>query len=294
VKAAIQRAWPKRPLKKFRIDNTGWTNLMLEADGRWMFRLPRWPQSAQKIGFEVRLLEYLSQRLSVNVPDPVLVGTLRKPEGWPFVAYRKLPGRPLGDLGALDRADRARLSKFLLRLFTELAGLPRAPLNRIGVRPGNKPAWSTRFEALRRRYEKTGPGNLSAGLRREISRRFDEFEGLLCRSRYRPVLLHGDLWPSHILWNSASHRPTGVIDWEDSRFGDPAFDLTALDGIGTNFMDELVAARKRPDDKLFDERLRFYRRIIPLPGLLFGIETGRKALVHAHLRQLQASLLLEG
>jgi aminoglycoside 2''-phosphotransferase len=293
LKEAVRRAWPRGPLQKFRVDHTGWTNLMLEADGRWMFRIPRWPNSARHMGFEVRLLEYLRQHLSIPVPNPVLVGALERPAGWPFVVYRKLPGSPLGDLAALHLSDRTRLSAFLHKLFTQLAGLPSGPLRRIGARPGNTAAWSARFAALRRRFDKTGAGHLSPELRREILRQFEEFDSLLSRSRYRPVLLHGDLWPSHILWNRTSHRPMGVIDWEDSRFGDPAFDLMALGGLGRNCMADLVATRKGAGDSLFDERLRFYRRILPLPGLLFGIETGRRTVERAHLRQLRASLVIE-
>ncbi|GHO98042.1 hypothetical protein KSF_080900 [Reticulibacter mediterranei] len=41
--------------------------------------------------------------------------------------------------------------------------------------------------------------------------------------RNKSVLLHGDFWPGNILWRDG--RLAGVIDWEDSRFGDPLGDL---------------------------------------------------------------------
>lgn len=39
-----------------------------------------------------------------------------------------------------------------------------------------------------------------------------------------PVVLHGDYWPGNTLWQDG--RLTAVIDWEDTRWGDPLFDLS--------------------------------------------------------------------
>ncbi|MGC2290100.1 MAG: phosphotransferase, partial [Thermoplasmata archaeon] len=145
---------------------------------------------------------------------------------------------------------------------------------------------------LQHRYEKTGAGEVPAELDREITRQFEEFYATVRESHYRPVLLHNDLWPSHILWDRAVHRPVGVIDWEDARLGDPAFDLTTLRGIGADLMEGLLAARRDPRDRTFNERLLFYRRILPLQSLLFGLETGQRALARTQLHLLRAALRL--
>lgn len=39
----------------------------------------------------------------------------------------------------------------------------------------------------------------------------------------RAVLLHGDYWPGNLLWREG--RLERVIDWEETRLGDPLFDL---------------------------------------------------------------------
>ncbi len=41
--------------------------------------------------------------------------------------------------------------------------------------------------------------------------------------RNEPVVLHGDYWPGNTLWRHGNL--VGVIDWEDSAFGDPLADL---------------------------------------------------------------------
>ena len=39
-----------------------------------------------------------------------------------------------------------------------------------------------------------------------------------------PVVLHGDYWPGNTLWKDG--RLSAVIDWEDTRLGDPLFDVS--------------------------------------------------------------------
>jgi aminoglycoside phosphotransferase (APT) family kinase protein len=44
------------------------------------------------------------------------------------------------------------------------------------------------------------------------------------QTRNEPVLLHGDFWPGNILWRDGSL--VAVIDWEETRAGDPLLDLS--------------------------------------------------------------------
>jgi aminoglycoside 2''-phosphotransferase len=267
---------------------------MLEADGGLMFRIPRWRSSAHSLTREVRLLDFLGRYLSVRIPRPFLVGTLDRPQGWPFMVYRKLSGIPLSDLRSLRPLEQERLTKFLTKLFSDLSGSPPGPLERLGIEPGDKSAWSKRFRRLQLRYGRVAASRLSTELHREVTKLFEDLFATLEESHYRPVLLHGDLWPSHIIWNEASHAPVGVIDWEDARFGDPAFDLTAFGALGPTFAKNLVASRRTARDRTFERRLLYYRRILPLQGLVFGLETGRATIVRSHLRELRTSLLLQG
>ena len=39
-----------------------------------------------------------------------------------------------------------------------------------------------------------------------------------------PVVLHGDYWPGNVLWQDG--RLSAIIDWEDTRRGDPLFDVS--------------------------------------------------------------------
>jgi aminoglycoside 2''-phosphotransferase len=265
---------------------------MLEGDGRIMFRFPRRLDAARSLGIEARLLEFLGRHLSARIPAPELIATLAKPKGWPFLAYRKLPGLPLTDLSSLRAVEKGRLTRFLVRLFSELASVPRAPLRRLGLRPGDRPSWREEYRRLERRYRRVGARFVPTDVDRELTHLFAAFGEALGTSHYVPVLLHNDLWPSHILWDPPEGRPTGVIDWEDARFGDPAFDLAALGGLGEPHLTALRDLRRAPGDRAFDERLLFYRRVLPVRGLLFGLETGQRAIFRAEMRRLRSSVWL--
>jgi aminoglycoside 2''-phosphotransferase len=54
---------------------------------------------------------------------------------------------------------------------------------------------------------------------------FDSVPGDEREFDYRPVLIHGDLGPYHILFDRASRRVSGIIDFGTAGLGDPATDL---------------------------------------------------------------------
>jgi aminoglycoside phosphotransferase (APT) family kinase protein len=263
---------------------------MFEADRRWMVRIPRWKEAAESLGFEVHLLEFLEKRVSARLPRPLVLGTLDRPRGWPYWVYPRIPGVPLSSLSRRTPEERVRLVRFLGRLLTDLAACPVPPLERMGIVAGDPKSFGQRFERLRSRYLRSAAPRIPAELGARVTGTFDAIAATLQESRYRPILVHNDLWPSHILWDRRSGAPTGVIDWEDARLGDPAADLVALEGLGPAALAQLGEGRRPPSDRLFWHRLALYRRVLPLGGYLFGIETKNSAVAGRHLRALRRTL----
>jgi aminoglycoside 2''-phosphotransferase len=293
LEEAARTAWPQSPLRTFEVHDEGWTNLVLEADEGLIFRFPRSPTAARSLGFEVRLLDLLGRHLSLSVPDPLRIATLEHPRGWPFMVYRKLSGEPLSDLPSMSLSDRERFAETFGRFFSELSRVPLRSLERLGAPPGDRVSWAGRYETILRRFRRVAARRIPAELADEVFRLFPRFFSVLRDSHYRPVLLHNDLWPSHILWDRGTRKPVGVLDWEDARFGDPAADLTELRGLGEGPTEELVASRRSSRDRSFAERLLFYRRVGSLQSLVYGFESGRDDIVRAQLRNLRSHLRLE-
>jgi aminoglycoside 2''-phosphotransferase len=287
LKAAARSAWPERRLHRFRVHDGGWANFVLEADQKIIFRFPRRRAVAASLDFEVRGLELMSRHLSVPIPDPIRIAVLSRPRGWPFIAYPKLPGQPLSAIRALDSTGNHRLGLFVGTLLRELAAVPCRAMLRIGALPGDSNAWELRYRRLRARFHRHGESLVAPAQRQAVASAFDRFYLDLHESRYRPVATHQDLGPDHILWDLRSNRPTGVIDWEDLRLGDPAFDLTGLGTLGRAGLAGWVAARGSRTDRTFDDRLKFYRRVVPLHGVIHAAETGDHRWLRKFLRQLE-------
>lgn len=293
LRKAAQALWPERRLSGFQVNRDGWDNLVLETREQLFFRFPRTLEVARRLGFEVRLLEYLSERLATPIPEPLRLGTLRIRGGWPFLSYRKLPGVPLATARCLGRAERTRLGVFLARLLDELATLPVRPLRRLGCESGTPTYWRRRYVDLLARYDRLGTRFLPPEVDRRLREGFRTFFEGLSRSRYAPVLCHLDLGPSNILWDPRSRSPKGVVDWEDARIGDPAFDLTGLRFLGERLLDPLLRKRKAHGDDRFADRLPFYRRVVGVHELLHGAERGLRSLVREGARELRCAFPAE-
>jgi aminoglycoside 2''-phosphotransferase len=290
LRAAARELWPERRLRRFRRNEVGWTNLVLEADGRWIFRFPRHAWAARQLGFEVRVLDYLSQHLSTPVPAPERIGVLRRPGGWPFVSYPKIPGVALPEFPSLSYPDRVRFRDFLARLLVELADLPTTPMLRLGCPAGDPPEWARGYVRLLERYRRAGAARVSAALDRSVEDEFARMLPVLRRAKFRPVVSHRDLGPYNLIWDPRAHRPTGVIDWEDVRLGDPAFDLTGLSFLGDRLLAPIARARRARGDATFDARLAFYRHVVPLQEMLHAVEHRNAALFHRKRRELRDAL----
>ncbi len=276
LERAARAAMPREPLERMRWREEGWTNRVLVANDRWVFRFPRAGRHGAALEREARVLRFLAPRLSAPVPLPMALGT--RARHWPMMVYRKLPGRPLSDLGPLPTRDRATLGRFLLRLLDELSGLSTPSLKRLDVWPNGARSWARSIHDLERRYARSAERTTPARVHARLMDSFDAYYADLRAARFRPVATHRDLSADHLLWSEELARPTGVIDWEDVCVGDPAFDLTALAALVPEAFAALCLRRKGSADRTFERRIDFYRRVVPLHGLLFAIETqGRSA-----------------
>jgi aminoglycoside 2''-phosphotransferase len=272
LKRAAAQLWPERRLTGLRFNHEGWANLILETRQGIVFRFPRRAEVARGLAYEQRLLDYVGPRISVAIPRPLRQGRLDDGRGWPFVAYTRLPGVPLAGVRRLPRTQRLAIRNDLGRFLGELARLPTRSLRRLGCPAGDPRAWGRRYAALRERFDATGAGRLPPRLAVRVREDLDRFARRLPQARYRPVLSHIDLGPWNILWDRRSRRVSGVIDWEDAAFADPAFDLTGLDFLGDDLLEPLVAARRDRGDDGFLDRLGFYRRAVGVHDLLHAVD----------------------
>jgi aminoglycoside phosphotransferase (APT) family kinase protein len=172
------------------------------VDDDWVFRFPRRADVAEALGLEIVLLPLVAPALPVSVP--VFEHISRDPL---FVGYRLIRGEPLvGEdadgvhafLDALHAVDPSRL-------------------------PVQHLEWVEAYREQCAEFERLVLPLLDKDQRPQAKRLFSDAETLV---DFKPVLLHADLAPEHLLVRDG--RLAGVIDWSDARLGDPALDYAWL------------------------------------------------------------------
>lgn len=155
--------------------NEGYDFEIAIVDDEWVFRFPRRQGVEQALEFEIVLLPLLAAALPVEVPafeyishDPL------------FVGYRLIRGKPFVDedgdgvrafLEALHAVDPSRL-----------------PVERL--------EWVEAYREQCAEFERLVLPLLDNDLRAHAKRLFSEAENLV---DFKPVLLHADLGPEHLL-----------------------------------------------------------------------------------------------
>jgi aminoglycoside phosphotransferase (APT) family kinase protein len=247
----------------------GWDSSVLEIDGEWIVRLPRREEVREAVRSEARLLPELASALPVPVPRFEIVED--SPEAF-FVAYRKLPGEPLDD-------SAASLAPQIALFLAALQGFPRERASRVGIQ--------RRADVVERCRREVLPL-----LARDERRRADEmFDRFLSEESPKPVLVHGDLGPAHILHSGST--VTGVIDWSDACLGDPAVDFAwLLHGTSEPFATSLLDAYERElgTDPGLRRRSLFYHRLGPWHEVLYGLKHDRPDLVESGLVGIRSRL----
>jgi len=68
------------------------------------------------------------------------------------------------------------------------------------------------------------------------------------RARFSDFI-HGDLWYENYILND-NNELVGIVDFEGSGMGDPAYDIAALYYLGTGFINKVLSYYKYTDEDL--------------------------------------------
>ena len=270
------------PVQSHRIILDGWDNHVLEVNNDTIFRFTRRTETQVQHIKELELLPYLNNKLSLKVPKPIHWRTQGKP---PFyMAYKRIDGEPLTREEA-SQIDTDYLVESFANLLSELQDTPISLFKQVPVYTNE--VWRTQyFELYNQILDKIAP-RLDETIVESIKTIFDE---PLNKSNYFdfiPALIHRDLTSDHIL--NKDREITGVIDWGDACFGDPAFDLAGfIMDYDPNLVTQLIETLDVPEHCL--KRARFYAKISPFYECLYGLETGDEKIINTGLMKIRKKI----
>lgn len=274
---SIQKAVSAFQIRSFRPICDGWDFFVLEVNGEWMFRFPRRPKGIAQLKREAAFLEKVSPHLPGSVPRYERICWDSDP---PFGGYRKVAGLSLSDARNIPPDVFADLGCFL----SALHSLPPEevfPSDSMG-----QADWVALWQRRVRLWGERVLRELDPFLESAVRGWFRRLLEILDSSSVRLTPIHGDLSAEHILIRNG--RLSGVIDWGDACWGDPALDFAALwHDMGETLARETARHYTGQQDATFWIRADLYRKLAPLHGLLHALEQGDRRLWQTNIRRLE-------
>jgi aminoglycoside phosphotransferase (APT) family kinase protein len=263
-----------RPPARVVFEDAGYDFEVLLVDDEWVFRFPRRSGVVAALEVEIALLPELAPTLPSAVPR--FEHIVREPVV--CVGYRAIEGKPLSPDSTHESARDVGLFLSALHAFD----VDRA--NALGV---ERPGWQQSYVAQCAEFERLVAPRLDPEEQAAAVQMFRD--GIDVLDGFEPVLLHADLGPEHLL--CAGGRLAGVIDWGDTRIGDPALDLTwLLHGTEPPFVRALAESYSGRIDERVRGRALFYHRLVPWYEAHYGLFTNQPARVPPALREIRARL----
>lgn len=287
----ISAAFSGLRIESLRQFGAGWANVVWivnEESTPTLFRFPKSSRVAAGTRKELRLLPEMRAAMPTPLPDYRYAA----PDGapgfpHPFGGYPLLPGCPLAEA---DCGATATLAAAVGRFIGALQAFPVERALELGVPGGTADDWRREYDCW---YGATRPLLVEPLTPRELTTVDHVVTAFLSDERhfrFRPVLIHRDLGPDHLLVDPATGDLTGVIDFEDASIGDPAFDFTGV----LRSLPTALSAYDGQVDETFLGRIRFYQFIVPLHEVRYGSETRSAEHVANGLSALRARLDQKG
>jgi aminoglycoside 2''-phosphotransferase len=269
ARAAVRRLTPLHADELVELGR-GTESVAYLIDGEWVARFPAVPAAQAALRRELALLPALRPALPLATPAFEHVG--RNGTQLVFVAYRSISGIPLtaDTLDALgpDEQDAALAS--LAEFLRALHAFPVELAQRAGVREErDKGAYNRRQRSLHRGLR----GLLSPAEIERLDDTFTRYERDHPPDRLTPVLLHADIKPDHVMYDTVAQRVSGALDWGDVCLGDPDFDLAIISMFfGAPFLTRLLQHMPDRAPEVVYAKVRFFTTLRWLQDLVYDVE----------------------
>lgn len=275
--------FPELNVRQVSILGEGWDSFTFLVNDAIVFRIPKRPVVARQMENEIRILNAIRSYITASVPNIKWIGAAHGDFPVSAVGYRRIDGISFSDV--MSGKERAPFLPLIEQFLSELHAVPAFVLKSAeipwfrwtGDESFDGPdCWEVGLREFTNRIQESVIPLLSHPARENVVREIEAFLGDEQHFDIKPVLLHGDFAPEHILVD-ADAGEVGIIDFGDCGYGDPAYDVWA----------DLTSYYQGVVDETFADRQGFYRRLAPFHGVLCGLMTHDDGLVTNSLRQIE-------
>lgn len=260
---------PLLNISHFTVNQSGWANLVIEADDTWIFRIPRNQPAKDKIEAEKYILDKLN-KLKVNYRIPRYFHVSME-EDLSYVLYKKVQGVFI-DKDWINNANQPVLELLASKLAEFLQTLHSLSCPNINL---SLNVWnSKRWVSLRDEVTIKAKDILSLTQVNSVIHLIDDIASFHAEISPFYCPIHGDFSEDHILVDTSNEYNLGVIDFGDVEIGDPAYDFAGLAlSFGYEFMELVRKKYNRQLGPYFAYRVQAYLKKAYVHELLYAIET---------------------
>ncbi len=221
----IQEKFPELHAKHIRLLGVGWDNSAFVIDEAMIFRFPRREIALGLLRAEWCILPKIAQRLPLPIPIPKWKGSASAVFPWPFLGYPMLPGFTACYANLCEK-ERSNLAEPIAHFLAILHAIPRSEIAHCPISGDNHSRIDGVLltQKIKKHFEELSLLELLEN-RKELEALLEHLQNF--RSPISSCIVHGDFYVRHLLVDE-SHHLTGVIDWGDVHFGDPAIDLAII------------------------------------------------------------------
>ncbi|MFX1378628.1 MAG: phosphotransferase family protein [Promethearchaeota archaeon] len=262
-----------------------------EVKHHYIFRIPdktfRNIKGIRLIQNELKMLYHIQKYVSVPIPEPIYISL---DSDCPLMGYEKIEGIPLSrcfcKASQNEKLRTAReIGEFLSDLHSDdlyQSALRNQIVDDIFSCEKYKAEWENYFERAKNKIFRL----LNPNQKNWIKNLFNTFLNKEANFDFRYSIIHGDFDITNILVDPHTFKITGIVDFEESRIYDPAYDFLFYDE-GDNFLKEIFLSYRRKIDSEFQERMRFLYGWSCLAYLEFGIDNALPDLIEAGFQLLK-------
>lgn len=249
----------------------GWDNEVVILDNTFIFRFPRNNEYQDRFKVEVRLLEYLKDKVNVAIPEYAYISQDKTWGG-----HYMIQGEELQAELFQTQSDnvKEKIVKDLANFLTVIHKTPKEVVQEMGISTGDDYSWSPSH--VREIYEGV-KSKLYPILRTEeiswIDYQFNHYFSL--RSEINQALVHSDLNGDHIFFDEKQGKISGIIDFANVYYADSAVDFSRLLDYGEDFMRKVIDQYQGFKDEDLVQRAKF-RRLIGAVGNMLRIIHGEQ------------------
>jgi len=269
-----------------RLDTHGWDSRVLFLQNGTVIKIPL-ANGYEKLEREYCVLKSVKPLLGDLVPDRIaLVMKKFRGETLKFLSYNAIKGITLDDAAPLSRDMETSIWAQMTRILPAIHHHMPPGLSKCGIPLLDGPGWRNFYAGFLRDLRVTVFPALDDHLSSYLEDQIRTFVENDSNFEFRPALIHGDIDPRNLIWDTHSLRISGIIDWGDSMIGDPAFDHASMlfnERIGL----QLIRNQKELAGPGPIRRIEFYHRMVPVYWIMYGLRNRREKLVRDGIRELE-------